>query len=317
MYGLPHKCGSLTTFLSCFTSSTRGELRLVSPMAYRIVNCVSVSVIESETVGDVLYKFTQQTEEWEVEFQIFFGGILLESHKSLSEYGIESGDLHLLPQRNPCNEARLHRDHARVSRRSAPADSSRLATLVAVPDRAVDRKKSGVYDAIWVVSKMNPPYPDIRFHTIYFSNVSHPFRGKQRSYAGFILYAWEDDNGDVKIEWRLNGRRCKSAYFVIQDTDSADAGVKRYIGRAPGQVHGAVYWNVFGVGADVTKAVGEGFAFRNGNLEWKSYTFNANPDAYHDNMRVISDLAKICVEKIINDWKKRQTSKEYRVENLL
>ena len=82
-----------------FTWSTRGELRLVSPMAY----CVSVSVIESETVGDVLYKFTQQTEEWEVEFQIFFGGILLESHKSLSEYGIESGNLHLLSQRS-CNE---------------------------------------------------------------------------------------------------------------------------------------------------------------------------------------------------------------------
>ena len=175
-----------------------------------------------------------------------------------------------------------------------------------------------VIQVIRVKSKINPPYPDIKFDTIYFSNASHAFRGKHRSYAGFILYAWEEDKKKVKIEWWLNRRHCKSAYFVIQDTDSRD--VKRYRGRdkAPGQVHGAVYWNVFGEGADVNKAVGEGFAYRNGNLEWNSSVFNKGHMAYHDNMREISDVAKVCVEKIINDWTGRQTSEEveYKVKDL-
>ena len=83
-------------------------------------------------------------------------------------------------------------------------------------------------------------------------------------------------------------------------------------------VHGAVYWNVFGEGADVTRAVGEGFAYVNGECKWNSYTFNANSDAYHDGKRGISDLAKKCVSRIINDWRQTsQVGKTYSVKDLL
>lgn len=171
-------------------------------------------------------------------------------------------------------------------------------------------------EAILVVSAEKP---DITFETIYFSSHSHVFsREGARRYAGFILYAWTDPhNGDVKDEWELNGIQCKSAYLVIQDTDSHS--VKRYVKPAPGRVHGAVYWNVFGEGADVKMAVGEGFSIMNGELKWNSITFNANEDTYHDGQKKISNLAEKCVSKIINDWMEMDpiVEKTYSVKELL
>ena len=182
----------------------------------------------------------------------------------------------------------------------------------------------GVEDAIRVISNQKPGHPDITFNTICLSSESHAFSEKESRYAGFILYAWTDDNGVVKDVWQLNGKHCKSAYFVIQGTDSPE--VKQYRGsdKAPGQVHGAVYWNVFGEDEDVKKAVGEGFSFVDGEYKWNSTTFNANSDAYHDGIRKISHLAEKCVTRIVKDWKRisvrGQTSwrgKTYSVKGLL
>lgn len=277
-------------------------------MAHSSGKCVAVSAKKSETAGDVLRKFTQHTER-EGEHRIIFRGQLLENHKPLTDYGIESGDLHLLPLGNESGIAA-------GTPELWPLDSRvPYHCLAAVTANAVTNNH-GVVDAIRVISGDKPSYPDITFKTIRLSCESHVFRAKESRYAGFILYAWTDDEGGVRDEWWLNGKHCKSAYLVIQDTESPD--VKRYVGRAPGQVHGAVYWNVFGEGADVKRAVGEGFAFVDGKCKWNSYTFNANDDAYHDGKRGISDLAKKCLNKIINDW--RQTShigKTYNVEDLL
>ncbi len=85
-------------------------------------------------------------------------------------------------------------------------------------------------------------------------------------------------------------------------------------------MHGAVYWNVFGEGAVVSKAVGEGFAIVNEEYRWNSGTFNANDDAYHDGRAEISALAKKCVKQIEDDWKcicGPFTGKTYSVKQLL
>ena len=109
-----------------------------------------------------------------------------------------------------------------------------------------------------------------------------------------------ESDGRVLQEWWLNGKHCKSAYLVIQDTDSEE--VVKYMNKAPGQVHGAVYWNVFGEGADVTKAVGEGFSLLNETYRWNSFTFNAGSGIYHDGQRKISSVAEVCVQKILDNW---------------
>ncbi len=157
-------------------------------------------------------------------------------------------------------------------------------------------------DRIIVESHKKPNYQNLEFRTIRLSCESHQYDPrKEHKYAGFILYGWENDCGEVLEDWHLNGKHCKSAYLVIQGSDSPD--VKRYIGPAPGQVHGAVYWNVFGKGSVVSRAVGEGFALVKGEYKWNSVTFNANSDAYHDGRREISALAKKCVKQIEDDWK--------------
>ena len=100
--------------------------------------------------------------------------------------------------------------------------------------------------------------------------------------------------------------------------DEWEQSVSERKGYARSIIYGAVYWNVFGEGADVKKTVGEGFSFVDGECKWNSYTFNANSDAYHDGKRGISDLAKICVSKIINEWRETsQIGKTYSVKDLL
>ena len=268
---------------------------------------VFVSVEVSVTVEDLLCDFAVQTRTRKEEYQIFFRGTPLENHKRLDQCGIKSGDLHLQPLGN--------------EKALAVHDQRPRNPIAVVPAEAVD-KNGKMVSGIRITSKEKPKYLDITFDTIRLSDASHAFSRDENHYAGFILYAWEDKDGVVKDEWWLNRRHCKSAYFVIQGTDSPN--VKRYIGKAPGKVHGAVYWNVFGEDEDVKKAVGEGFAFEYGKYKWNSTTFNANKDAYHDGIRQISDLAGKCVTGIIKDWKRislrGQTSwmgKTYSVEDLL
>lgn len=266
-----------------------------------------VSVKHSERVQDVLRRFEGAREG----HRILFGGQLLESHRLLSDYGIQSGDLHLLPLGNISGIATGTPGAWSVDSPPLPHP-----VVLAAATTAVDTDEHGKACAIKVISSRKCKCPDIRFDTIRLSCESHVYGGGNKRYAGFILYAWRDDNDDVNTEWRLGGTHCKSAYFVIQDTDSPD--VKRYIGKAPGVVHGAVYWNVFGKDAEPGRAVGEGFAYVKGKCEWNSGVFNANHDAYHDSRRNISDLAKKCVSGIINDWRENSViGKTYKVKNLL
>ena len=173
-----------------------------------------------------------------------------------------------------------------------------------------------------IVVKSNSPedwrFPNLEFSSIRLSCESHIYNKKEKNYAGFILYGWQrDGEGEVLTDWRLNGKHCKSAYLVIQGTDSD--GVQRMIREgAPGQVHGAVYWNVFGKDANPCFAVGEGFSLIGKHPKWNSMTFNGNSDAYHDGKREISVAAQECVTKIMKDWKKTsQVGKNYSVESLL
>ena len=85
--------------------------------------------------------------------------------------------------------------------------------------------------------------------------------------------------------------------------------MKRWIGKEPGAVHGAVYRNAFGESVSQGNVVGEGFAYRNGNCEVKKFEINSsvfnNPksSAYHDDRRRMHELSEHCVGKIVKHWK--------------
>lgn len=136
------------------------------------------------------------------------------------------------------------------------------------------------------------------------------------NYGGVIIYQY---NG--KSEWRTsNDTLCKSACFLMQDTDSQS--VKKWREAEPGKVHGAVYRNAFGESVRDAEVVGEGFALRNGKFAMCSGVFN-NPSgsAFHDGRKRMHELSEHCVRKVVEQWKNASpslTSKaEYEVKKLL
>ena len=172
------------------------------------------------------------------------------------------------------------------------------------------------HDKTITITSFKPGYPDLSFSKIRLSCESDPYTSG-KNYAGFILYGWKDKKGRMLTDWRLNGKHCKSGYLVIQSTDSPRVKKHQRAG-APGVVHGAVYWNVFGSGSKVKQAVGEGFSLLDGRYEWNSYTFNTGSNGYHDYMPDISSLAEKCVRNILDDWKETsEVGKTYTVQELL
>ena len=259
--------------------------------------CLTVSVSDTDTVQHVKEKYAKHAGCSPEDIHITYSEIdLHHDHHHMQKHGIAPGDLHLVS----------------LGQGQHPITGEDVVILA-----AVTTKHSPRVDCITVASHDKPTHPDLVIQTIRLSCESHRYDpSKEHNYAGFILYAWENEHGEVLEDWRLNGKHCKSAYLVIQGTDSPD--VKRYTGKAPGQVHGAVYWNVFGKGADVSKAVGEGFAIVNEKYKWNSLTFNAKGDAYHAKKREISALAQKCVKQIEDDWKRTSpVGKTYSVEKLL
>ena len=260
--------------------------------------CLTVSVSGTDTVQQVKEKYAKHAGCSPEDIHITYCEIDLHNDHHIHKYGISPGELHLVS----------------LGQGQHPTTKKKVVILAAATTKHPKR-----VDRIIVTSKDKPTHPDLEFQTIRLSCESHQYDpSKEHNYAGFILYAWENDCGKVLEDWHLNGKHCKSAYLVIQGTDSPD--VKRYTGKAPGQVHGAVYWNVFGEGADVDRAVGEGFAIKNEEYRWNSVTFNAKHDAYHDTRREISALAKKCVKQIEDDWKcicEPCAGKTYSVEELL
>ena len=139
------------------------------------------------------------------------------------------------------------------------------------------------------------------------------------NYAGVIIYQY-----DGKSEWRTaNNTRCKSGYIVIEDTDSEN--VKKWIGKEPGQIHGAVC-----VGGSVSEGnvVGEGFALKEGECKVQKFEINSgvfnNPKGskYHDHRRKTHELSEHCVRKIVEHWKTAgpswlRTQRNFEVKELL
>ena len=119
------------------------------------------------------------------------------------------------------------------------------------------------------------------------------------NYGGVIIYQYKG-----KSEWRTaNNIHCKSGYIVIQDTDSKS--VKKWMGKEPGMVHGAVYRNAFGESVNDAEVVGEGFAIRkNEELEITSSVFNNPPNsAFHDFDRKMHRFSEHCIRKVVECWK--------------
>ena len=266
--------------------------------------CLTVTVSDTDTVQHVKEKYAKHAGCSPEDIHITYCEIDLHNDDHLHKHGISPGDLHLVS----------------LGQGQHPITKRKVVILAAATTKHPER-----VDRIIVTSKDKPTNPDLVVQTIRLSCESHRYDpSKEHNYAGFILYAWENDDGVLLEDWRLNGKHCKSAYLVIQGTDSPD--VRRYIGKAPGQVHGAVYWNVFGEGADVSRAVGEGFSIINGEYQWTTGVFNARHDAYRGSRREISALAKKCVKQIVNDWKRTSqvgktcepcAGKTYSVEKLL
>lgn len=147
-------------------------------------------------------------------------------------------------------------------------------------------------------------YSKISVTTVHLSCSSHVYQ-PDHDYAGFILYAHKG-----KTDWTLNGVHCKSGYIVVQDSNSED--VKRYIGKAEGQIHGPVYMNVFG--EDVGDTIGEAFSLKDGSFVRHSGTFNNRTyeksedhkaSKYHDDDRsTISEEGVKCLKEVIKEWKR-------------
>lgn len=230
-------------------------------------------------------------------------------------------DLHLVPL-GPSLLSHLFGAAPSPQRRCA--ESAQLSRMHALAATAKPKEDAdGNINGIVIRSNLKSQFRDLEFTTITLSLASHVYDPKKPNYAGFILYGYYSDTGTVLDDWELNGIHCKSACLVVQNTDSPD--VERYAKRAPGVVHGAIYWNMFGEGADTSRAIGEGFSMMKGKCGWNSGVFNApsprrptNP--YHNGMREISELGKICVGKILEDWmklKKSELGKTYSVQELL
>ena len=160
---------------------------------------------------------------------------------------------------------------------------------------------------------------EVSIETINISHVSDTHR-PGGNYGGVIIYQYNS-----KSEWKTaNNTYCKSAYIVIQDTDSHN--VRRWMSKEPGVVHGAVYRNAFGESVKDAEIIGEGFAIRNGKFEMCSGVFN-NPSgsAFHDSRKRMHELSEHCVRKIVEYWKTAgpdfaslsRTERNFRVKELL
>ena len=282
---------------------------------------LTISVLSTDTVHQVKRKCSKITGISVDKISINFATKKLENGSPLHRYGIASGEMSLVSLGLKDPEDSDHKDNFDV----ADEEKYRLycnhgaypvlrhsfaATTVAKPYN----KSSTIY-----IESEEPGYPDLKFHTIRLSCESHPYNSKEDEYGGFILYGWDDGDGGVKDDWYLNGKHCKGAYLVIQGIHSP--GVQRCKNSdpsPPGKVHGAVYWNVFGMGEDPCKAVGEGFSLRFGSYFWNSRTFNANSDVYHDGKKQMAVLTAECVKRILDDWKQHSAcGKTYRVKELL
>ena len=123
------------------------------------------------------------------------------------------------------------------------------------------------------------------------------------NYAGVIIYQYEG-----KSDWRTaNNTHCKSGYIVIQDTGSDK--VKKWIGKEPGAVHGAVYRNAFGESVSNAHVVGECFSLQHDECKVEKFGINSsvfnNPkgSSFHDHRRRMHELTEHCIRKILDYWK--------------
>ena len=237
------------------------------------------------------------------------GRTLENDDHSITVYGLQPGEYHLVtPSDDPDFERQVLRPQCK---RVVDAHAGKTNFWKRIYSICIS-PKSGSRDE---------KHPDLEFDTIRLSCDSDTYDSSSKRYAGFILYGWKDDVGYVRDKWELGGKRCKSAYMVIQDSSSA--GVKRYIGQTPGQVHGAVYWNVFGKGADPYSAIGEGFSVEVGSiwgytLKYTSGVFTGHTDVYRDSERDMAGLTQKCVEYIVKDWwNNSSTGKTYQVKDLV
>ena len=137
-----------------------------------------------------------------------------------------------------------------------------------------------------------------------------------RNYGGVIIYLY-----DGMSDWiTANNTDCKSGYIVIQDTDSEN--IQRWMSTEPGIVHGAVYRNAFGESVKDAEVVCEGFSVRNGMFEISSGVFNNPPGSlFHDDFKIMHELSKHCVGKIVEYWKEMgsclRPSQTFEVKELL
>ncbi|CAB4025960.1 Hypothetical predicted protein [Paramuricea clavata] len=160
---------------------------------------------------------------------------------------------------------------------------------------------------------------EVAFETLRLSCKSDTYQEGHR-YGGVIIYLYKaKSESEWKSDWRTcNNTHCKTGYIVIQDTDSEN--VKKWIGKEPGKVHGAVYRNAFGESVNDADVVGEGFAFRS-NFEIVSRTLNNANDQFHDENETMNKPSAHCVRKIVTEyWKDGGSSyigHTFKVKDLL
>lgn len=177
-----------------------------------------------------------------------------------------------------------------------------------------DRKAIDIYP-------LNAGNPKFQVKTIHISCQSDPYTGKNHSYGGLIVYAYDGKEG----WYTVNGTHCKSGYLVIKDTDCPPTPQAEFPNE-PGIVLGAIYRKVFGE-SYTNKVTGEGFSVKNGEFMTTSRSLlnegvtGDMSDMHHDNNKSMSATMEGCLKKVVECWKASGPSftecQNYHVEALL
>lgn len=102
---------------------------------------------------------------------------------------------------------------------------------------------------------------DLRITTMHLSCRSDPL-DYGTDMVGMALWSYQG-----KTDWRLNGVHCQTGYVYIKSSRNIS-----HLTSSMGQVHGKLYKHLFGQEPD--GVVATGFAIKDGEIRWSSYTFN-------------------------------------------
>lgn len=111
------------------------------------------------------------------------------------------------------------------------------------------------------------------------------------NYLRCVLYSYQG-----KQEWFKNGIHCKTGYILLKKESN-------FLDQSADQrAHQQLYRSLFGE-IPTKDIIGAGFAIRNGEILFRSSTFNKNEKLFHDDKRVCSKIEQKWIKIALKNWK--------------